>query len=261
MPYPAKPARSVKVTKKRGPDNKSGKGQRSGSGGGRGFYLLLGGLAVAGTAALVVVRNTDGETSRLEPLSLAETSAPASAAAGIAMGASDAPVTIVEFADYQCPHCRNFNAVTGKAIRRDYAGADGPVQWINYDFPLQQTSWAPALAARCGEQQGRYWQMHDLLYAMSDDWIGKSNPDKKFVELAKTAGLDEDAFRACLADRSGFQDIGAARRYGESLGVNSTPSLFINGQQIPPQRDFFSYAGLERLIQEELAAVTATGSD
>ena len=245
----------------RSPKNRAARSRPSGSSGGRKFYLLLGGLAVAGTAALLMARDGDGDVSQLEPLSLAETAVPASAEAGVAMGSSDALVTIVEFADFQCPHCRNFNAVTGKAIRRDYAGADGSIRWINYDFPLQQTSWAPALAARCGEQQGRYWQMHDLIYAMSDDWIGKSNPNKTFVELAETLGLDEAAFRACLADRSGLQDVGAARRYGEGLGVNSTPSMFINGRRIPPRQEYFSYAGLAKLIQDELAAATLTESD
>lgn len=249
------------MAKNRSPRNRSGKGQRTGFGGGRRFYLLLGGLAVAGVAALLMARGTEGDALQRLPLSLVETAAPASAAAGIAIGNPDALVTIVEFADYQCPHCRNFNAVAGKAIRRDYAGADGPVQWINYDFPLQQTSWAPALAARCGEQQGRYWQLHDLLYARSDEWIGKSNPTKTFVELAETAGLEKDAFRACLADRTGLQAIGAARSYGESLGVNSTPSLFINGQRIPAQQRYFSYAGLQQLIQDELAAAAQPESD
>lgn len=234
---------------------------RSGSGGGRGFYLLLGGLAIAGIAALVIVRDSGGSAPLLEPLSLAETAAPASADAGVALGAPDAPVTIVEFADFQCPHCRNFNALTGKAIRRDYAGVDGPVRWINYDFPLNQTSWAPALAARCGEQQGRYWQMHDMIYAKSDDWMRKSNPNKAFIKLANEVGLDGDAYRACLSDRSALRDIGAARRYGESLGVNSTPTLFINGRRIPPRQENFTYAGLEKLIQQELADVAATGSD
>jgi len=249
------------LAKNRSPKNRAGQSRKSGSSSGRGFYLLLGGLAVAGTAALLMARDGGGDTSQLAPLSLAESSAPASAAAGVSIGPADALVTIVEFADFGCPHCRTFNSVAGKAIRRDYAGANGPIQWINYDFPLNQTSWAPALAARCGEQQGRYWQMHDMLYARSDDWLGKSNPNKVFSEIAETVGLDEDAFRSCMADRSALQDIGAARRYGESLGVNSTPSMFINGRQIPPRRESFTYAGLERLIQDELAAAPAAAAE
>lgn len=254
------------MAKNRSSKSRSGKSQpsrgtaRSG-GGGRGFYLLLGGLVVAGGAVLVMARDTGGDAPALSPLSLAETAAPASADAGVALGSPDAPVTIVEFADFLCPHCRTFNSVAGKALRRDYAGADGPVRWINYDFPLNQASWAPALAARCGAQQGQYWQMHDLLFARSDDWSRERNPNGKFIEIAETVGLDRDAFRACLEDRSGLQEIGAARRYGESLGVNSTPSLFINGRRIPPRREFFSYAGLERLIQQELEAANAAVSE
>jgi len=252
------------LANKKSSRNTSGKAQpskgakRSGSGGGKGFYLLLGGLVIAGGAALVMARDSGSEPTALSPLSVAETGAPASADAGVALGPADAPVTIVEFADFLCPACRSFNSVVGKALRRDYAGPDGPVRWINYDFPLHQTSWAPALAAKCADQQGRYWQMHDLLYALTDDWNREANPNRRFVEIAETAGVETGAFRACLEDRSGLQEIGAARRYGESLGVSSTPSLFINGRQIPATRQFFSYAGMERLIQQELAAATAT---
>lgn len=247
--------------------NTSRKGQppkganRSGSGGGKGFYLLVGGLVIAGVAALVMARDSGSEPAALSPLSVAETGAPASADAGVAIGSADAPVTIVEFADFLCPACRSFNSVTGKAIRRDYAGPDGPVRWINYDFPLNQASWAPALAAKCADQQGRYWQMHDLLFALTDEWSRESNPNRKFIEIAETAGVETDAFRACLDDRSGLQEIGSARRYGESLGVNSTPSLFINGRPIPATRQFFSYAGMERLIQQELAAATGASPE
>lgn len=224
------------------------------SGGGKGFYLLVGGVVIAGGAALLMARDSGAGAPELAPPSIAETGAAPSADAGVAMGSPDAPVTIVEFADFLCPACRSFNAVTGKAVRRDFAGPGGPLRWINYDFPLHQESWAPALAVRCADHQGRYWELHDLLYARVEDWANESNPNGEFIDFAKSLGLDEDAFRACLSDRSGLQEVGAARRYGESIGVNSTPTLFINGRRIPPTRQYFSYAGLESLIQQQLAA-------
>ena len=154
------------------------------SSGGRGFYFLVGGVVIAGGAALLMARSSETSSPQLAPPSVAETGVAPSADAGVAMGSPDAPVTIVEFADYLCPHCRNFNAVTGKAIRRDFAGPGGQVRWINYDFPLNQASWAPALAARCAHQQGNYWQMHDVLYARSEEWATES--DQFSAELANT---------------------------------------------------------------------------
>lgn len=230
------------------------------SGGGKGFYLLVGGVVIAGGAALLMARDGGTSAPELAPPSVAETRAAPSADAGVAMGSPDAPVTIVEFADFLCPACRSFNAVTGKAIRRDFAVPGGPLRWINYDFPLNQASWAPALAARCADQQGRYWELHDLMYARVEDWAGEENPNGEFIDFAESLGMDGDAFRACLSDRSGLQEVGAARRYGESIGVNSTPTLFINGRRIPPTRQYYSYAGLDSLIQQ-MAAEAAPASE
>jgi protein-disulfide isomerase len=207
-----------------------------------------------------MARDSGTSAPELSPPSVAETGAAPSADAGVAMGSPDAPVTIVEFADFLCPACRSFNAVTGKSVRRDFAGPDGPLRWINYDFPLNQASWAPALAARCAGQQGRYWELHDLLYARVEDWGTESNPNGKFIDFAESIGLDEDAFRACLSDRAGLQEVGSARRYGESIGVNSTPTLFINGRRIPPRREYYSYAGLESLILQQVAAADSASA-
>lgn len=216
------------------------------------FYLVVGGLAAAGVAALFLLGR--GGAPAAQPLSLAQTSAEPSAAAGVSMGPQSAPVRIVEFADFLCPACRNFNAVTGKLIRQTYAqGEDAVLQWVNYDFPLHQESWQPALAARCAEPHGMYWQMHDLIYARSDDWRSRSNPNGFFMDMAEDLGIDRSAYRSCLEDPAGLEHIGAARKYGESLGVNATPTLFINGQQIPSQRRYYSYEGMSELIQQAAA--------
>lgn len=216
------------------------------------FYMLVGGLAAAGVATLFLLGR--GGAPETQPLTLAETDATPSAAAGVSMGPQSAPVRIVEFADFLCPACRNFNAVTGRLIRQTYAqGEDAVLQWVNYDFPLHQESWQPALAARCAEPHGKYWQMHDLLYARSDDWRSRSNPNGFFLDLAEDLGIDGGTYRDCLGDRSGLEHIGASRKYGESLGVNSTPTLFINGQQIPPQQRYYSYEGMAQLIQQAAA--------
>lgn len=224
-----------------------------------GFYLVLGGMALAGVVALLLLLNRGGsDAGAAPPLSVAQTDVAPSGAYGVAMGPASAPVRIVEFADFLCPACRNFNAVTGKLLRQNYAaGEDAILQWVNYDFPLHEQSWQPALAARCAEPSGSYWEMHDRLYARADEWSTESNMNRFFVDLAGTLGIDKKEFQACLDNRSALEDIGASRKYGESLGVNATPTLFINGQKIPSERRYYSYEGMEKLIQQAAAQASA----
>jgi protein-disulfide isomerase len=219
-----------------------------------GFYMVLGGMALVGVVALLLLNRGGSGSSSLPPVSVAQTDVAPSGAFGVSMGPDAAPVRIVEFADFLCPACRNFNAVTGKLLRQNFAVGEGAtLQWVNYDFPLHEQSWQPALAARCAEPSGKYWEMHDLLYARADDWATESNMNRTFVDFAETVGIDKKEFEACLKDRSGLEDIGASRKYGESLGVNATPTLFINGQKIPSERRYYSYEGMAALIQQAAA--------
>lgn len=225
---------------------------------GLGFYLFLGVVAVAGVAWLFVAGRNPGVPDA-EPLSVADMEAEASGAAGVSMGPEDAPVTIIEFEDYRCPSCRQFNWQIGKPLRQAYAtGDDAILRWVTYDYPIfGQPSWAPMIAGRCAEAQGRFWEMHDLLYARTEEWYGASNPNAAFIDLAEEVGLDADAFRECLAERPHLRDIAASRKYGESLGVGGTPTIYLNGRQVPSGQ--YDYGVLEERILEaaEVAAATA----
>lgn len=232
-----------------------------------GFYLILGGVAVAGVAALVLARGGDASAPENLPVSVASTNVRGSGAVGISTEGEDAAVTIIEFEDYLCPHCRDFNAVSGKLIRREFAtGEDPVVRWVVYEFPLGQTSWAPALAGRCARDQGAYWEMHDVLFARTEAWASESNPNGTFIDFADQLGLDTDQFRQCLSERAHLSDIAAARKYGESLGVNGTPTLYLNGRKLTLRTDA-DYESLKALILEAAAkadssdGATATASD
>lgn len=217
-----------------------------------GFYLILAGVAVAGIAALVLARGGDASAPENLPVSVASTSVKGSGAVGISTQGEGAPVTIIEFEDFLCPHCRDFNAVSGKLIRREFATDENPiVRWVIYEFPLGQTSWAPALAGRCALDQGGYWPMHDLLYARTGEWASESNPNRTFLDFADQLGLDTGQFRHCLSERSHLSDIAAARKYGESLGVDGTPALYLNGRRLA-LRDA-GYESLRALILEAAA--------
>ncbi|MFW6085236.1 MAG: DsbA family protein [Gemmatimonadota bacterium] len=236
---------------------------RAGGGGNRGFYLLLGAVAVAGIAALIfAMGGGDGAPETLPP-SAADMDAEASAAAGVSMGPDDAPVTIIEFEDFQCPACRNFNATTGRLLRNEFArGDDAILRWVSYDYPvLGQGSWPPAVAARCAETQGRFWQMHDLLYARTESWRGESNPNGVFIGLAEELGLDTDRYRECLADRAHLQDVASSLNYGQSLGVSGTPTLYLNGRRLNVQREGGYQALRERILEAAEAAETTDETD
>ncbi|MEJ2371804.1 MAG: thioredoxin domain-containing protein, partial [Gemmatimonadales bacterium] len=128
------------------------------------------------------------------------------------------------------------------------------VRWVFYDYPLEQHPHAipAALAARCAGEQGRFWQMHDLMFARQSQWSPKDDARGDFEELAEELGLDRGAYRECVRDGRYLEQIFASAKYGQRLGVNSTPTLFVNGQRAPQD-----YEELERMILEAAAAAEA----
>lgn len=242
----------------KGSQTRGSSGDDSAGGSNRGFYLLLGAVALGGIAALIFATTGGGGAPETLPPSAADMETEASAAAGVSMGPEDAPVTVIEFADFQCPYCRNFNATTGRLLRSEFArGDDAVLRWVTYDYPvLGQGSWPPALAARCAEDQGRFWQMHDLLYARTEAWADESNPNGVFISLAEEIGLDTGRYRECLADRGHLEDVAASLNYGRSLGVSGTPTLYLNGRRLNLQRE----GGYQALRDRIIEAVAASGA-
>lgn len=154
---------------------------------------------------------------------------------GISLGAPGAPVEIMEFADYSCPHCAQFSSFAGKLLRQNYVETAGaPVHWIAFEFVLGTfpNTISASMAARCAGEQGAYWPYHDMLFARQTQWYTSPNPGNVYGEIAEDLGLDGGDFRACYSEGRYIDEIAAARKYGESLGVGSTPTLFVNGRKL-----------------------------
>ncbi|MDD5528376.1 MAG: thioredoxin domain-containing protein [Patescibacteria group bacterium] len=138
-------------------------------------------------------------------------------------GASTSPVTIVEFADFACPYCRNDYTV----IREIGYRYKNSVKIIFKDFPLHDNSLDLAMAGRCAGEQGYFWPMHDKLFALQGQFPTSSLPD-----LAVSVGADKTKFTGCLTGKKYLNDIKADYADGQSLGVAGTPTFFINGYRV-----------------------------
>ena len=146
------------------------------------------------------------------------------------LGPTDAPVTIIEFSDYQCPYCAHFALETFPEIRRAYVDT-GKVRYAARDLPLPFHAFAipAAVAARCAGEQGKFWQYRDELFR-NQSQIGRA----PYAELASQLGLDLAKFEAC---RTGGQQEAAVRAdaaMARSHGISSTPSFvvgrFVDGE-------------------------------
>lgn len=223
---------------------------QDGSGGpGKKFYVALAALAAVGVAALLLLGG--GAPDPVGPLSQSVTQVePDSGAFAVASGPEDAPVTLMEFADYQCSHCANFASLPGPALKRDYVRT-GQVRMLVYDFPLSRQSNAigAALAARCAGQQDEYWAMHDRLFSNQTEWARSQSPESRFADYAGDLGLDKGQFNECYSSKEYLDEIMASRRYGEQLQVTGTPAIYVNGRQAPS----YSYEAVSSLIEQELA--------
>ena len=144
-------------------------------------------------------------------------------------GPASASVTLVEFADFECPRCRDLHEVLGTLHQR-YP----QVRMVYKDFPLVQVhEWAEtaAIGARCAYMQSpaAFWKISDAIF-QNQDLISAENIWEKLNGFAASAGLNPDAFKACLASPEAKQAVDADAAQGVALGVNSTPTVFVNGR-------------------------------
>ena len=185
------------------------------------------------------------------------TMAPADVPIGDApsIGAADAPVTIIEYSDYQCPFCARHFQQTLPRLLETYVNT-GKVRYVFKDFPLSSIhpqAVQAAQAARCAREVGgddAYWQMHDRLFARQQEWAENPEHTDVFKTFAGELGLDQAAFDACLDSGRYESAVMADLREGAGFGVSGTPAFFINGQ---PLRGAQPYQVFEQLIEAELA--------
>lgn len=151
-------------------------------------------------------------------------------AEGVVAGDPDAPATIVEFGDYQCPGCGSF-ARQVKPLVDEGLVEQGRASFVFYDFPLvdiHPNAFLAARAARCAGDQDQYWAYHDALFQNQSSWAQDGSPAGRFVDYAEELGLDADAFEECLRSARHAETVTANMQLGEALGVSGTPTVMVS---------------------------------
>ena len=140
-------------------------------------------------------------------------------------GPDDAAVTVVEFADYQCPHCNSARAAVAKVLQR----FEGKVRVVFRDFPINRSgiSRKVAIGAVCAREQGRFWAYHDLAFDRQD-YLRVVTP----AMLAKELELDQAAFEQCYEDPRAEQVVAESEAEATRLGLSGTPTFFVNGLRL-----------------------------
>jgi protein-disulfide isomerase len=203
-------------------------GQRRSS---RPFAIALGVIAIVGVVALAwsVMRPKRGVTD-------VDLKADPAQARGYLLGDSTAPLQIMEFADFECPACAQFATLTEPDLRKALIQT-GKAGWHYYDFPLpmHQNTWFASNAAACADEQGKFWEMHDMLFANQDRWNGEatSNPKGILKGYAQSLGLDVPKWEACYDADKYHARIAANGAEAERRNIGSTPTFIIGGKMVP----------------------------
>ena len=143
------------------------------------------------------------------------------------LGNSSAPITILEWGDYQCTFCYRFHESTLRVLEKDYIET-GKVKLVFKDFPLNgPDSVLAAEAAYCASDQGKYWQYHNELYK---NWGGERTGwiTRYTLEVfANTIGLDREKFNQCLDEHKYLDKVNTLHRFGQEIGIDATPSFLV----------------------------------
>ena len=177
------------------------------------------------------------------------------------LGPADAPITIVEFSDYQCPYCTRWHEETYQPLLQAYPGKIRFV-YRNYPLSFHQNAMLGAEAALCASDQSQYWQMHDKLFAEKDQMNnaqGATLAVGDFVKFATDLGLDGTAFESCLSTGKYKQQVEDDENFANTLptengeaAVGGTPTFFINGTR---PVGAYPLASFKQIIDAQLAAM------
>jgi protein-disulfide isomerase len=146
-------------------------------------------------------------------------------------GRPDAPVTVYEMADFQCPACRVFAVTVLPTLEREYVET-GKVRWVFINLPLTSihpNAVAAAEVAMCAGRQGRFWPTHDLLYQRQDAWAKLPQPRDTLIAIGQRAGADRAKLLACVNSGATRREIELDAERAARSGARATPSFYIEG--------------------------------
>jgi protein-disulfide isomerase len=168
------------------------------------------------------------------------------ASTDITYGPADAKLTVVEYSDFQCPFCAEY-AKWMTQLRQKYGDQ---VQFVYRFYPLSNHEWATIAAkvAYAAYLQGKFWEMHDLLFERQDEWASSGDPRPLFDSYAESLGLDMDKFHADADAQSTTDFIKQQAAEGKKAGVNHTPWFIIDSKSVLPR----SLEQFDKAIREAL---------
>jgi protein-disulfide isomerase len=240
------------------PGRKSGvvKASKKTSASNRAFYLLAGGIAVLGIVALTWSSTRPKGVATASPV---DTTLPPVQSEGYVMGSPTAKLEVVEFGDFECPQCGRFATLTEPDVRtRLVTPGTIRVRYIDYPLPMHPNTWNASRAAACADEQGKFWEMHDAIYANQDRWDGTatSSPDKVLKQVAsRIAGINTDQFNECVDTKKTQAKIQAHLKLAESRQISATPTFIFGGDKQYP--GFLTYDEFKKLVDDAIAKAPA----
>jgi protein-disulfide isomerase len=188
-------------------------------------YLLIGAAVLVALIAVALIVLLGGGAGT-------PTAQSATAPGEVSDGSASAPVVVVEYADFQCPYCREFALGPEKQLKQDYVDK-GQVRFVFRNFPFigQESTWA-AEAAECANDQGRFWDYHDKLYQEQGAENSGAFAQANLKKFAADLGLDTAQFNTCLDSGKYASLVRQAYDEAQRRQISSTPSFLVNGQLV-----------------------------
>jgi protein-disulfide isomerase len=218
-----------------------------------GLLVLIGIVGVA-TLGYVLTRPA-GRAITVDP------NIPAGTAEGYLMGNKEAPVQVIEFGDFECPGCGDFATVTEPDVRERLVKT-GIVSFRFFDFPLSghRNTWTAHVAASCASEQGKFWEMHDRIFAGQAEWNGEATnaPQKVMRRFAAELPLDVAKWDKCMETQPYVPRIKANAAEGQRRQITGTPTFIIGNKMLPAGP--IAYDNFKRAVDEALAALPKTDS-
>jgi protein-disulfide isomerase len=219
---------------------------------GLGFWVALGVIVLLGVGALAwLTSRPKTQVTRLDP------TLPPLKAEGYLLGSPTAPVEVIEFADFECPACGQFAAITEPDVRTRLVNTGQlRIRYMDFPLPMHKNTWDASLAAACANDQGKFWQMHDAIFQNQDRWNTEatSRPRGPLSDLAKGIGLDMTKYGACMDSEVHRPQIQAHQAEAQRRQVQSTPTFVFNGTMVSSA---LPYDTFKRYVDEAAARAPA----